>query len=30
MENVADKICRENPDAHFMFNKRFPENGAFL
>jgi len=29
MKNVSDKICAENQNAHFMFNKLFfPENRA--
>ena len=28
MRNVSDKICRENQNTHFMFNKFFSENRA--
>jgi hypothetical protein len=28
MENISDKICRENQNIYFMFNKFFPENHA--
>jgi hypothetical protein len=24
IRNVSDKICRENQNTHFMFNKFFP------
>jgi len=23
MKNIADKVCRENQNTHFMFNKYF-------
>ena len=28
MRNVLDKICRENRNTRFLFNKFFPENHA--
>jgi len=28
MTNISDKICRENQNTHFIFNKFFPENLA--
>ena len=30
MKNVSDKICRENQNAHFMFNNFFPDNRPFM
>jgi hypothetical protein len=29
IKNISDKLCRENRNAHFMFNDPFPQNGAF-
>jgi hypothetical protein len=28
MRNISDKICRENKNTPFMFNKYFSENRA--
>jgi hypothetical protein len=28
MRSVSDKICRENQNTHFVFNKFVPENRA--
>jgi hypothetical protein len=30
MRNVSDKICRKNQNTHFMFNKLFTKNCAFM
>jgi len=30
MRNVSDKSCRENQNKHFIFNKSFSKNHAFM